>query len=185
MLVYSDMLPLNTPAPSFTLPDQTDPGRTIVYETYCSDIATVVMFLCNHCPYVQLLQTHLVDFVRRYQQLGVVFIAINANDVAQYPEDGPVEMTRLTQHLGFTFPYCFDATQTVAKAFSAACTPDFYVFDGQHKLAYRGRYDQATPGNAIVPSGQDLAAALDAVLAGQAVSAEQFPSMGCNIKWRP
>ncbi len=184
MLVYSAMCPLNTPAPPFVLPDMARPGHCVDFDDLCSDVATVVMFLCNHCPYVQLLTPHLVPFVRAHQKHGVVFVAISANDAAQYPDDAPQEMTRLAHKMAFTFPYCHDASQDVARAYGAACTPDFYLFDGARRLVYRGRYDAATPGNGLAPSGRDLGGALHALLAGLPISTEQKPSMGCNIKWR-
>jgi peroxiredoxin len=178
------MLALGTPAPAFTLPD-TVSGKMMSLVDLKSDRATVVMFICNHCPYVKHVQTQLVKLAQDYQPQGVVFVAISSNDVAQYPEDGPEAMKADAERLGYPFPYLFDETQQAARAYQAACTPDFYIFDGRLSLVYRGQLDGARPGNQIPVTGQDVRAALDNLLAGRPVNPEQWPSVGCNIKWKP
>lgn len=178
----STMLPLGTVAPAFSLPD-TVSGETLSLARLKSDVATVVMFVCNHCPYVKHIQGELVRLARAYQVRGVAFIAVSSNDARGYPEDAPDKMRAEAETHGYPFPYLYDETQDVARAYQAACTPDFYVFDGALRLAYRGRMDAATPGNGKPNDGRDLRAALDALLAGNAVSRDQKPSMGCNIKW--
>jgi thiol-disulfide isomerase/thioredoxin len=147
--------------------------------------ALVVMFICNHCPFVKHLAAGLASFARDYQQQGVAVVGINSNDAAAYPDDSPEQMIHEVENRGYTFPYLYDEQQTAAKAYRAACTPDFYVFDGQQRLVYRGQFDASRPGSGIPVTGEDLRRALDAVLTGQDVSAEQKPSIGCNIKWRP
>jgi thiol-disulfide isomerase/thioredoxin len=149
-----------------------------------SDRATVVMFICNHCPYVKHVQEELVRLAEDYRPKGVSFIAISSNDAEQYPEDGPENMKKVAQRMGYPFPYLYDETQEVAKAYKAACTPDFYVFDGDMELVYRGQLDDSRPGNAIPITGADLRGALDNLLRGQPVEEDQKPSMGCNIKWK-
>lgn len=178
----STMLPLGTPAPDFALPD-TVSGRTLGLEQLKSDRATVVMFICNHCPYVKHVQQGLVALARDYQPRGAAFIAISSNDALNYPEDAPDKMKQEAARAGYPFPYLYDQTQDVARAYQAACTPDFFVFDAQMKLAYRGQMDDSRPGNGKPVSGRDLRAALDALLAGKPVNPEQRPSVGCNIKW--
>ncbi|HSW11585.1 MAG TPA: thioredoxin family protein [Solimonas sp.] len=179
----SSMLPLGTLAPDFQLPD-TVSGRTLALQGLRSERATVLMFICNHCPYVKHVNTELLRLARDYQPRGVAFAAISANDATAYPEDAPERMKETALQLGYPFPYLYDESQQVARAYQAACTPDFFVFDGALALAYRGRLDGATPGNGVPVTGADLRAALDALLAGNAVAAEQQPSMGCNIKFR-
>ncbi len=179
----STMLELGTKAPDFTLPD-TISGKKISLKDIASDKATVVMFLCNHCPYVIHVNPEIVRVAKDYQAKGVSFVGISSNDVENYPQDGPAEMKILAEKVGYTFPYLYDATQEVARAYDAACTPDFYVFDGDLKLVYRGRLDDARPKNDNPLTGKDLRAALDAVLAGEPVSEVQYPSGGCNIKWK-
>lgn len=179
----SYMLPLGTVAPDFSLPD-TLSGKTLSLSDLKSRQATVVMFICNHCPFVIHILQKLVMVAKMYQEKGISFIAINSNDVDNYPEDSPEKMRVLASTYGFSFPYLFDATQTIAKAYQAACTPDFYIFDQNLACVYRGRFDAATPGNQIAVSGADLTAALDQILAHQSVSADQKPSLGCNIKWK-
>lgn len=179
----SAMLPLGTSAPAFALPD-TVSGETLSLEQLKSDKATVVMFICNHCPFVKHILSGLVSIGHDYQARGVAFVAISSNDVLSHPDDGPEQMKRVAQSAGFPFPYLYDETQAVAKAYQAACTPDFYLFDGALRLAYRGQFDDSRPGNGKPVTGRDLRAALDAVLAGKPVSPEQKPSVGCNIKWR-
>ncbi len=181
-LTPSNMLALGTPAPDFSLPDAVS-GRTLSLGELASGTATVVMFLCNHCPYVKHVNPELIRVARDYQPRGVAFVAISSNDADNYPEDGPAQMKRVAEQLAYPFPYLYDQTQAVARAYQAACTPDLYVFDGARKLVYRGRLDGATPGNTVPLTGADLRAALDAVLAGGMPDAAQQPSLGCNIKW--
>jgi thiol-disulfide isomerase/thioredoxin len=183
-LTPSSMLPLGTPAPDFRLPD-TVSGKALALSELRSGKATVVMFICNHCPYVKHVNPELVRIAHDYQPRGVGFVAISSNDVENYPEDAPDRMKAAAQRLGYPFPYLYDESQAVARAYQAACTPDLYVFDGNLKLAYRGRLDGSTPGNEVPLTGQDLRAALDALLAGRCASPDQKPSMGCNIKWKP
>jgi peroxiredoxin len=178
----SAMLPLGTPAPAFALLD-TISGRSLSLEQLKSGRATVVMFICNHCPYVKHVLTGLVAVAQDYQPRGVAFIAISSNDVLSHPDDGPDQMKRVGQAAGFPFPYLYDESQQVARAYQAACTPDFYVFDSALKLAYRGQFDDSRPGNGKPVSGRDLRQALDALLAGAQVPGKQVPSVGCNIKW--
>ena len=182
-LTPSNMLPLGTKAPDFSLPDIVS-GGTITLGQIATRRATVVMFICNHCPYVKHVNAELVRVARDYQARGVAFVAISSNDAEHYPDDGPEQMKRVAATQGYPFPYLYDESQQVARAYQAACTPDLYVFDGELKLVYRGRLDGSTPGNGVPVTGADLRAALDAVLSGGAVDPRQSPSMGCNIKWR-
>ena len=179
----SAMLPLGTQAPDFSLPD-TVSGQLLNLERIRGTQATVVMFTCNHCPYVKHVQSEIVRLARDYQGRGVGFAAISSNDATRYPEDGPALMAQLARDLAYPFPYLYDESQDVARAYAAACTPDFYVFDAQLRCVYRGRLDDSTPGNGRPVSGADLRAALDSVLAGRAVSVAQLPSYGCSIKFR-
>ena len=179
----STMLPLGTIAPDFSLPD-TVSGDMISLAEVASEKATVIMFLCNHCPYVIHVNPEIVRLVRDYAALGVSFVGISSNDVEKYPQDGPEEMRRHALEEGYAFPYLYDATQAVARAYDAACTPDFYIFDGSKRLVYRGRLDGSRPNSDTPLTGADLRAALDAVLAGVPVSERQYPSGGCNIKWK-
>lgn len=183
VLTQSTMLALGTPAPDFALSDTN--GRTVRLAEFDGAKALVVMFLSNHCPFVKHIQSGLVALAREYQARGVAFVAIASNDQGTHPQDGPVEMVREAESAGYTFPYVFDASQEVAKAYRAACTPDFFVFDGARKLAYRGQLDSARPGNSQPVDGADLRAALDNLLAGRPAPTQQRASMGCNIKWRP
>jgi peroxiredoxin len=180
----STMLALGTPAPEFSLPDVVS-GRTVSIADFDGAPALLVIFMCNHCPYVKHVASSLAQLVREYQARGVAVVGINANDAEEYPEDSPENMVEEAKQRGYTFPYLYDETQEVAKAYQAACTPDFYVFDKEHRLAYRGQMDDSRPGNGIPVTGQDLRAALDAVLAGRPVTSNQKPSLGCNIKWKP
>lgn len=182
-LTPSTMLPLGTVAPSFSLPDVVS-GQRLSLEALQSDKATVVMFICNHCPYVQHVIDKVVEVADTYQKKGVTFIAINANDVENYPDDSPEKMKENAATHHFSFPYLFDETQTVAKAYHAACTPDFFIFDHEMACVYRGQFDGARPGNQVPVTGEDLSEALDQILANKPVSQEQKPSMGCNIKWK-
>ena len=177
----SQMLPLGTQAPDFELPD-TD-GKTVRLSQFEGAHAYLVMFICNHCPFVVHVKGELAKLAKEYQDRGVAVVAINANDVTTHPDDSPEKMKQDKEKFGYTFPYLFDESQEVAKQYHAACTPDFFVFDEDRKLAYRGQMDDTRPGGAK-PDGSDLRAALDAVLAGKPAPEEQKPSMGCNIKWR-
>jgi len=182
-LTPSNMLPLGTTAPDFILPDMVS-GNIIKLSDVASDTATVIMFICNHCPYVIHIIDKLLDVAKTYQAKGISFAAVSSNDVGTYPQDSPDKMRQYAQEKGFSFPYLYDETQAIAKAYDAACTPDFYVFDQTLKCAYRGRFDAATPGNIVPITGKDLTQALDTILTGNAVSEDQqIPSMGCNIKW--
>ena len=177
------MLPLGSEAPKFVLPD-TVSGQTIRLVDIASDKATVVMFLCNHCPYVIHVNDEIVRLANDYIAKGVAFVGISSNDVENYPEDGPDQMKKVAEKLKYPFPYLYDESQNVARAFDAACTPDFYVFDKDLKLVYRGRLDDSRPKSGTPLTGKDLRDALDAVLAGKPVDEKQYPSGGCNIKWK-
>lgn len=181
-LTNSTMLPLGTTAPDFSLPDTN--SKTVSLAEFKDAPALLVMFICNHCPYVQHVAYTVAKLAREYQKKGVAVVAINSNDAKTYPADSPAMMHQEIKRVGYTFPYLYDESQSVAKAYRAACTPEFYVFDKQRKLVYRGRLDGSSPGNPVSPTGNELAAALDAVLSGKKPSAEQKPSMGCNIKWK-
>ncbi len=176
------MLPLGTVAPDFQLPDVS--GRTVSRADFTRR-PLVVMFICNHCPYVKHIRSGLAQLGRDYQDRGVGIVAISSNNVEDYPQDSPDKMKIEAREAGYVFPYLYDASQEVAKAYRAACTPDFYVFDKDHRLVYRGQFDDSRPGNGVPVTGRDLRAAIDAVLAGKPVSADQKPSIGCNIKWKP
>jgi thiol-disulfide isomerase/thioredoxin len=179
----STMIPLGTDAPDFRLID----SRTNHYlslQELKSDKATVVMFICNHCPYVKHIQKKLAEIAKSYQGKGISFIAINANDAEAYPQDAPDKMRTEAEKHDYTFPYLFDETQEIAKKYHAACTPDFYVFDKNLKCVYRGRFDDATPGNHNPVTGSELRHALDSILTGMPVSTDQKASVGCNIKWK-
>lgn len=179
----STMLALGTAAPSFTLLEPTS-GRHLTLLDF-SNRPLVVLFICNHCPYVKHIAARLAEVARHYQKLGIAFVAINSNDVASYPDDSPEKMVEMVKEYGFTFPYLYDDSQEVAKAYHAACTPDLYLFDATHHLVYRGQFDNSRPRNEEPITGHDLTDAIDALLANKAVSAEQIASLGCNIKWRP
>lgn len=179
----STMRQLGTPAPDFQLLNVD--GRTVSLADAAGAPATVVMFICNHCPFVKHLAPELARFGAECQTRGVAVFAINSNDTANHPEDSPERMVHEAEERGYSFPYLFDETQAVAKAYGAACTPDFFVFDRQGKLAYRGQFDDSRPGNGVPVTGRDLRAAVEAVVAGQPAATNQRPSIGCNIKWRP
>ena len=179
----SNMLPLGTIAPGFTLPD-TVSGKIVSLDELKSKQATVVMFICNHCPFVKHVDEQLVALAQDYRAKGVSFIAISSNDAENYPQDRPELMKAEAKKLRYPFPYLYDESQGVAKAYNAACTPDFYVFDGSLKCAYRGQLDDSRPDNGKPVTGSDLRLALDEILEGKAVSAPQIPSLGCNIKWK-
>ncbi len=182
-LTPSTMLALGTSAPDFKLPDTT--GRSVQLADCHEAPALVVMFICNHCPYVKHLRAGLAAFGGDMEKRGVAVVAINANDADRYPDDNPTRMAEEVVGAGYTFPYLHDATQAVARAYRAACTPDFFLFDAQRRLVYRGQFDGSRPGNGVAVTGKDLRAAVDAVLSGRPVSAVQQPSIGCNIKWKP
>jgi peroxiredoxin len=182
-LTPSTMLELGTPAPDFRLPD-TD-GRPVALGDFASREALLVMFICNHCPYVKHVQAELARLGRDIEAKGVAVVAISSNDAGQYPDDGPLAMKAEKERAGYGFPYLFDETQDVAKAYRAACTPDLFLFDRERRLVYRGQLDDSRPGNGVPATGKDVRAAVDAVLAGRPVDARQKASMGCNIKWKP
>jgi peroxiredoxin len=179
----SNMLPLGALATDFYLLDTRTNQYTTLHELK-SPIATVIMFLCNHCPYVKHIQSKLVEIVNIYQAKGINFIAISSNDVQSYPQDNPDEMHNEAKKNYYTFPYLYDESQAVARAYQAACTPDFYVFNKHLQCVYRGRFDDSTPGNQRPVTGYDLSTALTHILDNQPIPAEQKPSVGCNIKWR-
>ena len=177
------MLALGTKAPDFSLPD-TVSGKMIFLTDVQSDIGTVIMFICNHCPFVIHVQDELSRIAHEYKQKGISFVAISANDVENYPQDAPDLMKEVANKNGYSFPYLYDETQEVAKAYEAACTPDFYLFDGHMKLYYRGQLDASRPGNDIPVTGKDLRSAIDDLIEGKPSPSEQLPSIGCNIKWK-
>lgn len=183
VLTPSSMRPLDSAAPDFSLPDTLGRGMVSLAQVRGAR-ATLVMFLCNHCPYVKHVNPELVRMSRDYAPRGVGLVAISSNDADAYPQDARARMTDTGRALGYDFPYLHDATQDVARAYGATCTPDFFLFDAQLRLAYRGRLDDSTPGNGRALTGADLRAALEALLAGRAPDAAQSPSLGCNIKWR-
>jgi peroxiredoxin len=182
-LTPSTMLALGTPAPDFRLPDVVS-GKTISLSTFSGKPALLVMFICRHCPYVQHVQQALARLERDDAAKSVGIVAISANDVTTHPDDAPDRLKAMALELGFTFPFCYDETQETAQAYTAACTPDFFLFDAARRLVYRGQLDDSRPGNGKPVTGRDLRAAMDAVLAGQPVSQDQKPSLGCNIKWK-
>ena len=179
----SNMIPLGTKAPNFTLPD-TVSGKVVGLNDLKGEAGTVIMFICNHCPFVKHVNAGLVQLANDYQARGLGFIAISSNDVVNYPDDAPELMTINAREEGFPFPYLYDETQEVAKAYDAACTPDFYLFDQNIQLVYRGQLDDSRPGNGIPVTGKDLRNAIDALLSGEVIDADQKPSIGCNIKWK-
>jgi peroxiredoxin len=179
----SRMLALGTAAPPFDLPD-TD-GKNVSLSDFKDSRAILVMFICNHCPFVRHVRPELARLGRDYPSQGVAVVAISSNDVTAFPDDSPEMMRREKNEAGYTFPYLYDETQAVAKAYRAACTPDFFLFDAGRRLVYRGQLDDSRPGNNLPVTGGDLRGALDAVLAGRPVSGAQKPSLGCNIKWKP
>jgi peroxiredoxin len=177
------MLPLGTKAPPFELPNVD--GKQVSLGDFTDAPALLVMFICNHCPFVKHIAPELAKLGKDYRSRGVAIVAIQSNDVAGYPDDSPEKMAEEAKHRGYTFPYLYDATQEVAKAYHAACTPDFFLFDKNHTLVYRGQLDASRPDNGIPVTGSDLRAALDAVVTGKPLPAEQRASIGCNIKWKP
>ena len=190
MAVSSTMLALGTAAPDFSLPDVAS-GKTVKLADFSDKQALLVMFICAHCPYVVHVQPELARLARDYASKSVGFVAITVNDVAQYPQDAPQPSAAMAEQAGWTFPFLYDESQAIAKAYTAACTPDLFLFDSERKLVYRGQLDSSRPGRGPdrpgggVLNGEDVRAAIDAVLAGQPVNPEQKPSIGCNIKWKP
>ena len=182
-ITESKMMALGTKAPDFELQDVVV-GQLRKLDDFKSDVATVVMFICNHCPFVQHVRDELINVANDYIPKDIAFIAICSNNEEAFPEDGPEHMKQVAQSLDFPFPYLHDKTQQAAKDYQAACTPDFYVFDGSMNCLYRGQLDGSRPGNNIPVNGEDLRKALDAILAGRKPSSEQKPSIGCNIKWK-
>jgi len=178
----STMLPLGTAAPDFELPNVD--GRSITFADAAGPKGTVIMFICNHCPFVKHVADHLAALGRDYMPRGIGFAAVSSNDVSSHPADSPEQMVHEAEERGYPFPYLYDETQDVAKAYHAACTPDFYLFDAGRKLVYRGQLDASRPGSGIPVTGHDLRTAIDGLLSGAAPAAEQIPSLGCNIKWK-
>lgn len=179
----STMLPLGTTAPDFSLPNVD--GRTVSLADAVGPKGTVVMFICNHCPFVKHVADQLAALGRDVMPLGIGVVAISSNDVSTHPADSPEQMVHEAEDRGYPFPYLYDESQEVAKDYHAACTPDFFLFDAARKLVYRGQLDASRPGNELPVTGADLRAAIDAVLSGRPVATEQRPSLGCNIKWKP
>lgn len=184
VMVESTMLPLGTAAPDFNLTDVVS-GEAVSLASFAEAPALLVMFICRHCPFVKHVEAELARLGRDYQSRGVAMVAISANSLQTHPQDGPEHLKAQAQEQGFTFPYCFDATQSVAKQYTAACTPDFFVFDQHRRLVYRGQLDDSRPSNGLPVTGTDLRQALEAVLTEQPLAPDQKPSIGCNIKWTP
>jgi len=189
VLRNSQMMALGTKAPEFNLPDVVS-GKKFSLDDFSDKKALLVMFICRHCPYVKNVQNEVAKLARDYEDKELGIVAISSNDIEKYPDDAPESLKEQAQELGFNFPYLFDASQEVARAYSAACTPDFFLFDRSatptvKKLVYRGQLDDSRPGNDILPNGKDLRGVIDAVLAGKKISSDQKPSTGCNIKWKP
>jgi peroxiredoxin len=182
VVTASKMLDLGTSAPEFNLPDTQ--GNIVSLGNFKDAPALLVIFMCNHCPFVKHVLHVMVDLIKRYQAKGIAIVGINSNDVANFPDDQPEKMAKVAKKAGFTFPYLFDQSQEVAKTYHAACTPDFFLFDKERKLVYRGQMDDSRPGSEVPVTGVDLIRAMDAVLAGRDISINQKPSMGCNIKWK-
>jgi peroxiredoxin len=183
VLTPSTMLPLGTKAPDFTLVNVD--GRTVSLADFKGKSALVVIFMCNHCPYVKHIANELARFTSEFIAKGVGIVGISSNDVANYPADSPEQMVAEAEERGYQFPYLYDDTQDIAKAYHAACTPDFYLFDGEQRLVYRGQFDSSRPDSGIPVTGADLRAAIEAVLSGVSPAEDQRPSIGCNIKWKP
>ncbi|HVX15084.1 MAG TPA: thioredoxin family protein [Pirellulales bacterium] len=179
----STMLPLGTQAPGFSLPNVD--GRTVSLADFQDASALLVVFMCNHCPFVKHVAPELARLAKDFQPRGLAMVGISSNDAAGYPDDAPAKMIEEAKHRGYSFPYLYDESQSVAKAYRAACTPDFFLFDRARQLVYRGQLDSSRPDSGIPVTGADLRAAVEAALAGQAPRAEQKPSIGCNIKWKP
>jgi peroxiredoxin len=184
VLTASTMLALGTKAPNFQLPDVVS-GQIISLDSFAGQKALLVMFICQHCPFVRHIQTELAKLGQDYTKQDLAIVAISANDVSNYPSDSPANLKEMARQLGFNFPVCHDATQNIAKAYTAACTPDFFLFDSDRQLVYRGQLDDSRPSNEKPVTGRDLRQAIEAILAGKPVDIEQKPSIGCNIKWKP
>ncbi|HMU53855.1 MAG TPA: thioredoxin family protein [Nitrospira sp.] len=184
MAVESVMLQLGMPAPVFRLRDVAS-GQWWTLESFERQDALLIMFICRHCPYVQHVEGELARIGRDYRERSLGILAVSSNDSNRYPDDAPPRLKEMADRLGFTFPFCFDETQETAKAYKAACTPDFYLFDRERKLVYRGQLDESRPSNGRQVDGRDLRAAIEAVLTGQPVAGSQKPSIGCSIKWKP
>lgn len=182
-VTFSSMLPLGTVAPNFNLLNPVT-GKFESLQDIKSSSGTVIMFICNHCPFVKHINPEIVKLAKTYQEKGVSFVAISSNDPITHPQDGPEQMAEVAKSLSYSFPYLFDETQNVAKDYHAVCTPDFFVFDGDLKCVYRGQLDDSRPNSATPVTGKDLRQALDHLLAGEPINADQKPSMGCNIKWK-
>lgn len=183
-LTPSNMLALGTKAPDFNLPDTLNEGKPLQLDHINIKTGLLVMFICNHCPYVKHINDELVLLAKDYISKGIAIVAISSNNVNTHPEDGPEKMTTYGQNLGYSFPYLYDETQSVAKAYEAACTPDFYLFDANKELVYRGQLDDSRPGNGKPVTGKDLRMAMDHLINGEAQESTQVPSIGCNIKWK-
>lgn len=179
----SAMLALGTPAPAFSLRNVRD-GKAYSVDSLTGPKGLLVMFICTHCPFVKHVEQELAKIGREYQSSGIGIAAISSNDADKYPDDGPEGLAEQATRVGFVFPYLYDESQAVARAYDATCTPDFFLFDGQRKLVYRGQLDSSRPGNSAPVTGHDLRAAMDALVASRAVSPDQKPSIGCNIKWK-
>ena len=180
----STMLPLGTAAPEFQLPDVVS-GETISLATFSDRQALLLMFICQHCPFVKHVQEELAKIGQDYSDRSLGVVAVSANDVANYPDDSPTKLKQMATELGYNFPVCYDESQEVSKAYTAACTPDFFLFNADHKLAYRGQLDDSRPSNGVPVTGKDLRQAINLVLQQQEINFEQKPSIGCNIKWKP
>lgn len=177
------MTPLGVNAPDFLLPDALS-GKVLSLQDIKGEKGTLIMFICNHCPFVIHVNNELVKLSNKYQSRGIKMVAINSNDVEKFPDDSPVNMKVVAKQIGYSFPYLFDESQEVAKAYDAACTPDFFLYDAELQLVYRGQLDDSRPGNDIPVTGRDLRAALDALIEGKSIDENQRPSLGCNIKWK-
>jgi peroxiredoxin len=182
-LTPSTMLSLRTKAPDFALPDLVS-GNTVSLKTFADKKALLVMFICRHCPFVKHVQQQLAQIGQDYANQSLGIVAISANDVANYPDDSPDNLKMMAKELGFNFPLCYDESQETAKAYTAACTPDFFLFDENRQLVYRGQLDESRPNKNVPVTGKDLRSAIDAVLAGKEINPDQKPSIGCNIKWK-
>lgn len=182
VLTPSTMVKLGTPIPEFSLPDTS--GNLVSLEDFSGAPGLLVIFLCNHCPYVKHIRTTLAEVTATFLEEGLKVVGINSNDVVEYPEDSPQRMAEEKRKFGYQFPYLFDETQSVAKSFGASCTPDFFLYDSKLKLCYRGQFDESRPGNKLRVTGEDLCQAVEALLAGKSPSEDQRPSIGCNIKWK-
>lgn len=182
-LTASTMLNLGTVAPDFNLPDVRT-GEMISHEKFVANMGLLVMFICRHCPYVKHMEEELAQIGHDFVPRGFGVVAISSNDVEQYPDDAPHMLKEMAERLKFNFPFCYDESQSVARAYHAVCTPDFFLFDGARRLVYRGQFDGSRPGNGVAVTGQDLRAAMEALAGGKPIAEQQTPSLGCNIKWK-